>query len=69
MMNDVRNGSEYQCVILQNPPQPNTVGNVTILYVAGKCKYLVYTCTHLHSCGGDCSSLTSDVFRSLWLNI
>ena len=48
MMNDIRNGSQYQCVILQNPPNLDIEGNITILYVAGECKYLVYVCTHLH---------------------
>ena len=38
MMNDARNGSQYQCVIAQVPPNPDIVGNVTILYVAGECK-------------------------------
>ena len=38
MMNDVRNGSRYQCVVLQDPPNPNIEGNTTILYVAGEYK-------------------------------
>ena len=38
MMNDVRNGSQYRCEIPQVPPNPNIMGNVTILYVAGECK-------------------------------
>ena len=38
MMNDVRNGSQYQCVVIQDPPNPNIEGNMTILYVAGECK-------------------------------
>ena len=37
MMNDVRNGSQYRCEIPQVPPNPNIMGNVTILYVAGEC--------------------------------
>ena len=45
MMNDVRNGSQYRCVVLMNRPDPNIEGNLTILYVAGECKYLVYICT------------------------
>ena len=62
MMNDVRNVSRYRCVVLLNPPDPSIEGNLTILYVAGECKYLVYLCMHLHSCRGDYSSLISDVF-------
>ena len=38
MMNDVRNGSQYRCEIVQVPPNPNIMGNVTILYVAGEYK-------------------------------
>ena len=34
MMNDVRNGSRYECVVFASPI---TSGNVTILYVAGEC--------------------------------
>ena len=49
MMNDVRNGSQYRCVILQNSPQPNIVGNLTILYVAGKCKNLVYVSMYVYT--------------------
>ena len=36
IMNDVRNDSQYQCEIVQIPPDPNIVGNLTILYVAGE---------------------------------
>ena len=41
MMNDDRNGSEYQCVIATEDEvtmllQPIESGNVTILYVAGE---------------------------------
>ena len=43
MMNDIRNGSQYQCVILQNPPNLDIEGNITILYVAGEYKDIVYT--------------------------
>ena len=42
MMNDVRNGSQYQCVVL-NPSV--TPGNPFILYVAGECNdrwYVMY---------------------------
>ena len=42
VMNDVRNDSQYQCEITQIPPDPNIVGNLTILYVAGEYKVLVY---------------------------
>ena len=42
MMNDVRNGSQYQCEIGQDPPDPNIEGNLTILYVAGECKDRLY---------------------------
>ena len=45
IMNDVRNGSQYQCEITQIPPDPNIVGNLTILYVAGEYKALVYVST------------------------
>ena len=38
MMNDVRNGSQYQCVVIQIPPDPDIEGNLIILYVAGECK-------------------------------
>ena len=34
MMNDVRNGSQYQCVVVATP---TLVGNLIILYVAGEC--------------------------------
>ena len=34
MMNDVRNGSQYQCVSLA---PPITAGNLITLYVAGEC--------------------------------
>ena len=34
MMNDVRNGSRYECIVFSSPI---TSGNVTILYVAGEC--------------------------------
>ena len=37
MMNDVRNGSQYLCVVLATAI---IVGNVTILYVAGECNDL-----------------------------
>ena len=55
MMNDVRNGSQYQCEILQNPPDPNIEGNVTILYVAGEytvCVLLVHSDAFLGLCLG-----------------
>ena len=39
IINDVRNGSLYQCEIPQLPPDPNIEGNVTMLCVAGKCKH------------------------------
>ena len=45
MMNDVRNDSQYQCELSQIPPDPNIVGNLTILYVAGEYKVLVYVNT------------------------
>ena len=38
MMNDVRNGSKYQCVLLRDPPDPSIMGNISSLYVAGKCE-------------------------------
>ena len=38
MMNDVRNGSQYQCVIFRDPPNSDIEGNLTILYVAGEYK-------------------------------
>ena len=38
MLNDARNGSLYRCEIAQVPPNPNIMGNVTILYVAGEYK-------------------------------
>ena len=46
MMNDVRNGSQYQCVIPQIPPDPNIDGNATILYVAGECKVSIIAFIH-----------------------
>ena len=48
MMNDVRNDSQYQCELSQIPPDPNIVGNLTILYVAGECKALVYVNMYVH---------------------
>ena len=35
-MNDVRNVSQYQCVIIRDRPNPNIEGITTILLVAGK---------------------------------
>ena len=48
MMNDVRNGSEYQCVLLRDPPDPSIMGNISSLYVAGK--YISYTACRKISC-------------------
>ena len=42
MMNDVRNGSQYRCEVSQLPPDPNIIGNVTIMYVAGEYKDIVF---------------------------
>ena len=51
MINDVRNGSLYQCEIPQLPPDPNIEGNVIILYVAGECKTLcVCVCVCVCTC-------------------
>ena len=36
MMNDIRNGSVYICVMIQIPPMPDIESEPTILYVAGK---------------------------------
>ena len=44
MMNDVRNGSQYRCEVSQLPPDPNIIGNVTIMYVAGEYKDIM--CVH-----------------------
>ena len=41
MMNDVRNGSLYQCVMLQALPNPSIMGNLIVLYVAGECKVCI----------------------------
>ena len=41
MMNDVRNGSRYQCIVLAISITP---GNLTILYVAGECNDQFYVC-------------------------
>ena len=41
MMNDVRNGSQYQCEIDHAPPDPDIEGIVTILYVAGECNHFL----------------------------
>ena len=52
MMNDVRNGSQYQCVVIQDPPNPNIEGNMTILYVAGEYKDLI--CVHCMNVYPEC---------------
>ena len=46
MMNDVRNGSQYRCLVLKNRPDPDIEGNLTILYVAGECKVCILLFIH-----------------------
>ena len=46
MMNDVRNGNQYRCVVLQTPPTPNIMGSLTALYVAGECKVCILLFIH-----------------------
>ena len=44
MMNDVRNGSQYQCEINSDDFLNSVLGNLTILYVAGEFKDLMHIC-------------------------
>ena len=44
MMNDVRNGSQYQCEINSDDIPNSVLGNLTILYVAGEFKDLKCVC-------------------------
>ena len=36
VLNDLRNGSKYSCIIPQIPPTPDIESNPTFLYVAGE---------------------------------
>ena len=36
MINDVRNGSEYQCVVVRDPPNDDIMDEPIFLYVAGE---------------------------------